>query len=88
MTLFRLAVGMLTAERLACHSSAIRAIWNTATAEEIEALAEFIKSKMFSSEEWKGRTTHEQYMRGGGSGGGTYVTSTITSKSNPDDVPF
>ncbi len=35
---------------------------NTATAGEIEALPEFIKSKMFSSVEWQGRIKHAENM--------------------------
>ena len=35
---------------------------NTATAEEVEALPEFIKSKMFSSVEWQGRAKHAENM--------------------------
>jgi hypothetical protein len=37
---------------------------NTATAEEIEALSEFIKTKMFSSDEWQGRAKHAENMAG------------------------
>jgi hypothetical protein len=35
---------------------------NTTTAEEIEALPEFIKTKMFSSDEWQGRTRFAETM--------------------------
>jgi hypothetical protein len=35
---------------------------NTATAEQIEALPEFIKSKIFSSVEWQGRIKHAENM--------------------------
>lgn len=35
---------------------------NTAEAEEVEALPEFIKSKMFSSVEWNGRIKHAENM--------------------------
>jgi hypothetical protein len=35
---------------------------NTATAEEVEALPEFIKSRMFSSVEWQGRAKHAENM--------------------------
>jgi hypothetical protein len=38
---------------------------NTSPAEVIEALPEFIKNKMYSSEEWIGRMRHEENMRGG-----------------------
>ena len=35
---------------------------NTATAEQIEALREFIKSKIFSSVDWQGRIKHAENM--------------------------
>ena len=38
---------------------------DTSPAAEIDALPEFIKSKMSSSEEWIGRMRHEENMRGG-----------------------
>lgn len=38
---------------------------NTSPVAEIEALPEFIKTKIFSSEEWIGRLRHEENMRGG-----------------------
>lgn len=38
---------------------------NTSPVEEIEALPEFIKKNIFSSEEWQGRMTHEGKIKAG-----------------------
>jgi hypothetical protein len=60
---------------------------NTSPVEEIEALPEFIKAKIFSSEEWAGRTAHERNMEAYTQQKATGSTPT-SADINPEDIPF
>jgi hypothetical protein len=63
---------------------------NSATAEEIEALPDFIKTKMFSSEEWQGRPKHKENMSQAQANRPARVGAELEADAeiNADDIPF